>query len=183
MKKLTALALALLLCVNAAVALATGSIRPEDVVRTRGQVDDSAIVVTDQTRLSGALLAQIQAFIQDGKPVGAFFDDATQGEIAAALPEGFDLDTLKLDEFAPLAFTGEPFTTSAAITLATAAVYKETDHIVALAAVLGDDGSVTWQVLDVKVVNGQLVIVIPASLMQAIAEKRVVIAILSDVSA
>ena len=132
------------------------------------------ITVSGQTKESAAILDEISKLTADGKPITEYFG-------TDIVPEGVEPEAMKLDELAPLAFAGEASTTAMTITMSTAASYKSTDYVVVLIGVIGADGTVTWQKLDATVVNGQLVVTIPASFMPAVANKNAVLAVLSDV--
>lgn len=171
-KKIVALMLVLALCLTSAVAFAANSKTTNDIVST----DDAPVVVVSPTAESIKTLEEIAAFVNEGKPVVEFFEPEVQAEIAAALPADADVNALKVDEVFPISLSNKSTTGSVSVTLSTAATYKSDAKVVVMARVGG-----RWVTLRTRIVNGKLVVELPADLVSSLAaDEDVVLTILSD---
>ena len=175
-KKIIALTMALVLCLASTVAFAAGSKTTKDVVSAT--TVDTTIAVSAPTAESKAELDAIAAFVNNGSAVVGYFQEDVQTEITSALPEGVAADDLKMDEFFPLASNGV-INTETALTLSTAATYEDTDAVIVMGGV-SDGEKVIWQVLPATIVDGKIVVTLPADFCANIANGSAMITVLSN---
>ena len=173
-KRIIALVMALVLCLASTAALAANSKTTYDIITT----DSPVITVAAPTAESKAELDAIAKFVNDGQPVVTYFYEAVQTSIAASLPAGIDASTLKMDEFFALSSTGS-MTVGTSMTLSTAAVYAAGDAVITLGGIVKDD-KVEWQVLPSTVVDGKIVVQLPAAFAASVADGSVMLAVLSN---
>lgn len=179
-KRIVAFLLALALCLSCLNALAVDSKTTQDVVTTKKQptgpkaptTTQTVVVTTAPTAEVKADLDEIAALIAKGEPVAEYFGE----EIAASLGE--KESTLKLDEYVPLAVVGED-KGATTMTLSTAASYTQKDTVVVLAGIMVN-GKKVWRALSFTIVDGKLVIAVPADIVAQIEAGGATLAILSD---
>lgn len=122
-----------------------------------------AIIIVEDTDHVIDLLAKIQDFLQTkGLPIIEFFDfDETTGIsgdgeikqlIAQLLPEGFDLDTLVMNEFVTLqSFSYSEQIGDVICSFEFATVYEEEQIIVAVIGIFDAQGNVEWIPLEASI--------------------------------
>lgn len=174
-KKLIALMMALVLCLCATVSFAAGSKDTGDVVGT----NDPTITVTAPTAESKAELDAIAEFVNSGKPVIEYFDESVHSAIDAVLPTDVNKADLKMDEFFTVA-SDAAIAAPTSLTLNTAATYKNTDAVVVMGGVF-DGEKYVWQVIPCTIVDGKIVVSLPADFCAHIADGSTVLSVLSSV--
>lgn len=145
------------------------------------------VEVKTQTEEASAMLTEIFTFVTEQKmPVVSFFNEEVVSEIRAALPEGVDLDSLSMDEFAPLgaiSYNGEYG--DVAVTFQFATEYVDGQNIVALVGIssgLDEAGNQTveWHALKAEVVDGLVVVHFTTEVLLKMEQSEAMIAILSE---
>lgn len=170
----------LILCIpTAAFAKASEPSKTTDDTTT----ESSFIVeVVEDTKSSTDLLASIFQLVNDnGSNVISFFDDTVQQAISAKLPEGADLTKLQMNELVTIqAFNYTNTLGDQSATFSFATSYTAEQKLVAMVAIFNADGSVAqWIPLDAAVVDGQVVITFPQSVLELLNTNSAALAILS----
>lgn len=184
-----ALALAMVFCM-ASIAYAVPSkttpdmVKPVEVKSSTGvDIKPDFVLTTVEDTKSEQVLAEIFNFVtvNNAAPVKYFPTDVQQ-EIAAKLPEGTNVDNLKMNEF--VAIETKNFDTSYGAVetkIQVASTYKAGQKIVAVVGYVGADGKMVWAAIDAEVGEDGLVSVIfPEELLTVINNGTASLALLSE---
>ena len=177
---LVVIAFLLVLCVptTALAKAAEPSKSTDDTTTTTGFV----VEVVEDTESSTDLLASIYQLVNDESgSVISYFDDAVQQEISGKLPEGTDLTKLQMNELVTIqAFNYTDALGDQSATFSFATSYTVEQKLVAMVAIFNADGTVAqWIALDATVVDGQVVVTFPQSVLEALNSNSAALAILS----
>lgn len=177
-KKIVALLLVLTLCLTSMVALAAPSKTSRNTTTVKTEEPETVVETAAPTAETRAELEEIATFVNEGNTIVAYFAEEVQQEIAAALPEGTDAATLKMDEFIPLAVTGTA-SGSASVTVSTAASYSKDDVVVTMISYMVN-GVKVWKTVPCTIVDGKLVVELDADLVAQIAGGSAALMIISN---
>lgn len=117
---------------------------------------------------------EIAAFAGGSKPIVDYYPDDVKALIAQDLPEGTQPAALTLTEFINLGIGQyQPSFDAVTGTLTFATVFTPDQTIVAVIGFPDENGVTVWQVLETKVVDGLLQIILPAELMLKVGHDAV----------
>lgn len=195
-KRSIGLALALLILGTSSLAFATGvpSKTTQDMTTVVSIVSETGvelppgfqIIPLVATESATRELAAIQSFVTTpNATVVQYFDVAVREEIAKLLPEGFDLDTLSMNEFLPITVVNyEESYGDVAATFQFATQYQEGQPVVALVGITDEvTGVVAWTVLKAEVVDGLVKIHFTQDILLKIQSGDAMLAILNGEAA
>lgn len=126
------------------------------------------------------VLDEIVAFVETA-PVAEYFGEETMAAAAAYLPENVDAATLQLDEFFPLkeeGYVAEYGDVEAVFEFMTE--YEDNSALIAMVGILPVEGEteITWLPMAAEAVEGKVKIVFTQEVMEMLAEREAVMAIL-----
>jgi len=187
-KKWVALLVALVILTGSASTLAaTPSKTTEDLTRVigvetkAGEISDAIIWVEETpSEVAKTQLDAMKSFVEKKNPPVNYFPDAAKTEIAALVPKGTDLTKLNLSEYA--AFSVGDYDATLGDIYATfqfPTVFTVGKTVVALVGFKSSDGTIVWHALETIVVNGNLRIVFPSTLLEK-SGHELVLAVLSN---
>lgn len=192
MKKFLSVLMALVLVLTAAAALAdvpsktTSDLSPVTGVETTGAASsDFSVTTTEDAAVVTEEVAALYAFVNNetapAAPI-AYFPAEVQADVAAALPEGTDLNTLQLNDFITLQatnYTEEIGDVVVKVDFVTE--YKVGQQMVGLLGLYDAEGNVEWVVVKAEVKeDGAVAVTIPqAEMAKFAASNAVALTILS----
>ena len=117
---------------------------------------------------------EIATFASGPKPIVDYYPDDVKELIAQALPEGAQPAALTLTEFINLGIGQyQPSFDAVTGTLTFATLFTADQTVVAVIGFPDENGITAWQVLETKVVDGLLQIMLPADLMLKVGHDAV----------